>query len=291
MLLDYAGAGSRLSLERALELDPRAWAWAPKIDGAYARVSTDRRGVIASVLARSGESHASADVSGLVGLAIGLPDAVLHGELEAHTEAGVRARAARGWAAVHLFDVSRVGGRGVGELALERRVELLHRWQAEVECYGEVPRADWWAVDDQGDAHDPGTGRYVRPVPRDLRRLPIVPLARGRGAAEQLWRAHVELGGGEGIVALRLGARLGAPGSKRKVKATDTLDARVVAVESRHVRLAWGGQVFSVSARGAAARGELAVGDVVEVIHDGWYEAGATPRFPRIVRRRRDLAV
>src|SRR5688572_17632094 len=208
--MTYAGAGARLSPEQGLELDPRRWGFQIKSDGEYADVCTDDAGIIVSIDARSGKPHDRAEVDGLLGLATGLPDAHLVGELEAGTEAGVRARAARGWTAIHLFDLARWRGADVAGEPYETRYSLLHRWQAAVECYGEVPRRDWWTLDDQGDAHDRATGRYVRPVPHDLRRLPILPLVRGRGAAAQLWREHVELAGGEGLVAVRLDAPLGA---------------------------------------------------------------------------------
>lgn len=282
--LELGGAGARLAPERGLALDPRRWAWQPKVDGTFVRAATDRDGRIASLLHRSGAHVSAADADGLVGLSLGLPDAVLLGELEAHTEAGVRARAARGWPALHLFDCARFLGRDVAARAYGERHGLLHRWQADVECYGEVQRADWWTGDATGRAHD-ARGRFCRAVPRDLRRLPIVPLARGRGAAEALWRSHVEVGGGEGLVAVRLDAPLGARGAKRKVKASETLDCVVLSVGRAAARLSWRGLTFVVSAKGKT----LAPGQVVEVACDGWYERRATPRFARIVSVRADL--
>ena len=54
MLTDYVGATSRVTPERGLALSADAWGWMPKLDGIYARVSTDRRGRIFSVLSRAG---------------------------------------------------------------------------------------------------------------------------------------------------------------------------------------------------------------------------------------------
>lgn len=283
MLTDYVGAGSRLDPALGLELDERKWAWQPKSDGVYARVSLDRRGRVANVLARSGA--ALREASDLLGTLAGPPDSVLHGELEAHTEAGNRAAAARGWRALHLFDATRVGGVDVSAHAYWIRYAALHRMQAELELAG---RRNPWVDDDQGDAHDVRNGRYTRRVPRDVRRLPIVELSRGAGAARRLWREHVELGGGEGLVAVRLDAAAAARDAKRKIKATDTLDCRVVAVCDGAAQLEHGGRLFTVSARGRWA--ELELGALVEVACDGWYERGATPRFARIVRAREDLA-
>lgn len=279
MLTDYAGARGRLTIDRALELG-RGWAWQPKVDGCYIRASTDRAGCITQMIQRSGRPLES----DLVGVATGLPDAVLHGEAEAHTEAGRRAAATRGWACLHLFDVTRVRGRALHRETYADRYARLHAYQAEAELGG---RDDWWSVDGQGDAHDP-SGRYCRPVPRDLRRCPVVPMARGAGAAAALWRDHVEVGGGEGLVAVRLKAPLGARRGKVKIKATDTLDCRVVELGGGVARLAWKGGTFLCSARGRWSA--LAIGAVVEVAHDGYYEAGCSPRFARIKRLRSDLS-
>jgi len=277
-LADYVGARGRLSPERGLCLG-RGWGWMPKVDGCYLRATTDRAGRIVRLLSRAGREVAS----DLVGVATGLPDAVLHGEGDMHTEAGARAAAARGWACLHLFDVTRVRGRWLGAEPYRDRYARLHAYQAEAELGG---RADWWTVDAQGDAHD-AAGRYCRPVPRDLRRCPVVAMVRTAAQAEQLWREHVELGGGEGLVAVRLDAPPLARGAKRKIKATDTIDATVVAAGGGAAVLAWGGGTFAVSARGRWAA--LRPGVVVEVVADGFYEAGATPRFARIKRLRPDL--
>lgn len=279
MLVDYAGARGRLTIDRALELG-RGWAWQPKVDGCYIRATTDRAGRITQLIQRSGRALES----DLVGVATGLPDAVLHGEVEAHTEAGVRAAATRGWAALHLFDVTRVRGRALHRETYADRYARLHAYQAEAELGG---RDDWWSVDGQGDAHD-RTGRYCRPVPRDLRRCPVVPLVRTAGAAAALWRDHVEVGGGEGLVAVRLEAPLGARRGKVKVKATDELDCRVLENQGGVARLQWKGGSFLCSARGRWSA--LRPGAIVAVAHDGYYEAAATPRFARIRRERADLA-
>jgi hypothetical protein len=291
VLTDYAGPSRRLAVSAgALELGA-GWAYSPKLDGCYARVSTDRSGVIRSVLSRAGRSL-EAQCAGLVGLRTGLLDSVVHGELEAHTEAGIRAAADRGWPALHLFDATRILGRPVAALPYQQRYGHLHRWQAEVECYGEIDRANWWATDDQGRAHDPVTGRYVHAVPRNLRRLPIVPLVRGRVAAEDLWNRLVLRGAGpdpvEGLVAVRLDAPLGRRGSKCKIKPTDTIDCTVLEHDRVGAVLSWRCHTFVVGCRGRLSE-QLSVGAVAEVAHDGWYERGVTPRFARIVRVRHDL--
>ncbi len=278
MLADYAGARGRLTIGRALELG-RGWAWMPKIDGCYIRATTDAAGRILRLIQRSGAVYES----DLVGVATGLPDAVLHGELEAHTEAGRRAAATRGWAALHLFDVTCVRRRQLHREPYQDRYARLHAYQAEAELGG---RATWWTIDGRGAAHD-AAGKFCRAVPRDLRRVPVVPLVRTASAASALWREHVEVGGGEGLVAVRLEAPLGARGAKRKVKMTDELDCRVLEVSGGVARLAWKGGSFLCSARGRWAA--LRPGAVVSVAHDGYYEAGCTPRFTRIRRERADL--
>jgi hypothetical protein len=278
-LLDYCGAGARLNLDRGLALDPRRWAWMPKVDGCYARVSTDRRGRVFSVLSRAGAPLREAFA--LIGILAGAPDSVLHGELEAHTEAGNRA-AARGWRNVWLFDVTRIAGRDVSRARFADRYAELHRMQAELELAG---RSNPWTVDDQGDAHDQRNGRYCMPAPRDVRRFPIVELRRGGAGAESLWVEHVERAGGEGLVAVGLDAPAGARNAKRKIKVTDTLDATVVVADARALVVEYAGHAFAVACSGAV----YATGDVVEIAHDGWYESSVTPRFPRVVRARADI--
>src|SRR5204863_8326743 len=131
--------------------------------------------------------------------------------------------------------------------------------QADVECYGEIPRGSWWSEDEHGAAHGPD-GRYVRATPRDLRRMPVVPMARGTGASAKLWRSHVELAGGEGLVAVRLEAQLGARGAKRKIKASESLDCTVLPGDGGAAIVAWRGLTFAVSAPGDVERSPRAAG-------------------------------
>lgn len=293
-LLDYTGARSRLSPERGLDLDARRWAWMPKVDGCYARITTDRSGRVASIIGRNGRPIG--DARDLLNIRVGAVNAVLHGELEAHTEAGIRAAATRGWAALHLFDATRIHGASIESLPYEDRYGWLHRAQAALEC-AKQHRAEPMQPDRRTFVWGlPGAPqkqrRWSRGMvpggpPRDLRRFPIVPMARGAGAGATLWREFVDVGGGEGLVAVRLDAPVRARSAKRKIKATDTLDCRVVNVEPKHARLEYGGHTFVVS---AAGRLRPAVGQVVSVAVDGWYEASVTPRFARIVSIRTDLA-
>lgn len=283
-LVDYVGAGSRLPPEKGLALG-KGWAWQRKIDGCYLRASTDKAGRITNLMLRSGRLLERGDQGAeLLGVMTGLPDAVLHGEAEIHTEAGIRAATSRGWVALHLFDVTRVRGRSLHREPYADRYARLHWYQSAAELDG--GRVNWWSIDGNGDAHD-GGGRFCRPVPRDLRRVPVVPMVRTRSAAEELWQSYVERAGGEGVVAVRLDAVPGKRGAKRKVKKTDTLDATVLVNQGGVARLSWGGQTFTVSARGRWA--SLVPGAVVEVAADGYYEAGATPRFARILRKREEL--
>lgn len=297
--MTYVGAASRLAPDAALRLCS-AWAYQPKLDGVYAEVVTGPDGRIAAVTSRTGLPLREA--SDLIGIVAAPPRSVLVGELEAHTEAGVRAARARGWAALHLYDCLAVDGRSVaGE-----RYESRHRWIGQ--CLAVVDASgrgliETWREELAGPARggheqpapvgrDLASGRYTKRIPRDLRRLPIVPLTRGRSAARELWQTYVERDGGEGIVAVNLHAPAGKRNSKRKVKLTDTGDCVVLDTSPGVLRLAaprtspagWRGESFVVQYVHAAS---CLPGQVVEVAHDGWYENG-TPRFPRVVRRRED---
>jgi hypothetical protein len=282
VITDYSGATSRLTAVKGLALPWRSWAFQPKYDGVFCQARTDRSGRIFAMHYRSGQPCSPADAADLMGLATGAPNAVLHGELEAQTEASQRARAARP-ARLHLFDVSRYDSRLVGPLPYSERYGLLQRWHAQVECY----ESERTYRDRTGRYHDNASGDFIRPVRRNLARLPIVPLHRGPSAAEQLWRSHVELEGGEGIVAVRLDAPIGKRAAKRKIKATDELDAVVIGSGPTVAELSWAGHTFLVNASGKWSG--LAPGTVVSVRYDGFYERKVEPRFARIVRVRADL--
>jgi len=274
-IADYCGAGAHLEPGKALSL--RGWRWQPKVDGVYARVTTDAAGQIVRVLARSSRPIAT----DLVGCRTPYRSATLHGELESHTEAGLAAASRRGYSLLHLFDASQMDGRPIARETYTQRRHLLWTELAR----GEGDLWETWHLDASGRAHD-GRGRFCAAVPRDHRRLRIVPQVATPAQARELWDDYVVRGGGEGIVAVRPDAPLRARGAKRKVKARSTLDAFVVAVDASAARLEHRGHLFEVSARGKV---RPQVGDLVEVAHDGWYAATVTPRFPRIVRVREDL--
>lgn len=323
-LSDYAGATSRLDPQEGLALDPDRFGFQEKKDGAYAQISTDAHGRISSVLSQSGAPlHGAQD---LIGIVAGPPFSTLVGECDLHTESGIAAARARGYACLHLFDALRVDGRYLARLPyLERRAALFAA-QSWVESEGRSRRRDW-TLDARGNAHATvasgsrvaapierggaigrpsstpkaiGAGRraarpgtFVSPVPRDLRRLPILPLHRGADAARALW-SSVESTGAEGLVAVRLDAPIGRRGAKVKIKSTDTLDcyvvssdrtaaivrARVASDAASIDRVRWRVVEFTVA-------GCHAVGSIVEVAHNGWHDSGA-PRFARVVRQRTD---
>jgi hypothetical protein len=290
----YVGATARSSPADGLRLPDRLWAWQPKIDGCYVEAHTDTTGRLSRLVSRAGLDMPLGDLAGIVAAP---PCSVLVGELEASTEAGVAAAASRRYRLVHLFDALTVAGADLRGLSYLERWGWLHRAQSLVESDGSA-RVETWRDDVHGRPHAvDGSGLFARRVPRDLRRFPTVPLTRGHAAADELWRSHVEVGGGEGLVAVRLDApaRARGPAAKRKIKLTDTIDARVVATSPGVARVAWRG---GTSAAGWQSRPEpfvvpsprpLPIGTVVEVAHDGWYSSGV-PRFARVVRRRGDLA-
>ena len=306
-LTSYVGATARLTPDAGLAL-PGPWGYQPKIDGCYAHAILDGDGRIASILSRTGARIPDAD--DLIGIVAGPPRSLLVGELEAHTEAGAAAYARQGFRRMHLFDLLALDGRSVSDLPYADRYRLLAADRvAHVEARGLATIASWVEVEVAASpggsrpgarrtdgatttqARCPLTGRLVRRIPRDLRRLPVVPLVQGHEAARELWSTYVERDGGEGLVAVRLDARVGRPGAKRKIKLTDTADVRVVATSPGVIRATcpttspggWRGQTFVVQ-----SSQPLPIGAVVEVAHDGCYGSGV-PRFPRVVRKRDDL--
>jgi hypothetical protein len=274
--MTYVGARSLLSPEDGLALG-RGWWWQPKVDGCYAELVTDAAGVVAAARSRSGRELRT----DLVGCIAGPRSAVLVGELEAHTEAGIRAAATRGWSVCHLFDVLAVDGLSLADAPYSSRLAALHHFQAAAEV--DIRRAA--SRDRRGNLHSDATGRFASSTPTDTRRFPVVETARTPDAAAELWRSYVNVGGGEGLVAVRADARAGARSAKRKIKRVDTFTARVVSVRERSCVLEYGGQLFA--ADNPAFR--LVAGLLVDVTSHGWYETGATPRFPVVQRVRVDL--
>jgi hypothetical protein len=300
--MTYAGATTRTPVEDGLALDDRAWAWQPKIDGCYAEIITDPAGRIAAVTSRNGEPlRAGAD---LIGIAAGPPRSIFAGELEAHTEAGIVAARRRGWPALHLFDCLAFNGASLCGAAYECRYAAIAAAHYCVTAAGRDHVESWTEFGPANNRRprDPVTGRTMPRSacrPRDLRRLPIVPLVRGRLAARELWDSFVEDPAvqGEGLVAVALDAPAGARASKRKIKLTDTIDGRITAVsragDRRIASIAWAGGTSPVGWSSPPApfvvqtMRPMQVGAIVEIAHDGWYATGV-PRFPRVVRRRKD---
>lgn len=285
---DYAGAAGRVTLAAARELGSR-WVVQPKRDGVYARVCLSSAGRIAHVLSRTDRQLPRAVTAGLLGAFVGWPHAELVGELEAYTERGNGAAAARGHRLLHLFDCVHDGRRSLRGESYRARRDTLWRMQSEVVNRGlQLP----WARDRRGVAHD-REGRFCAALPTDWRLAPIVPQLPA-AQAERAWADWVEAEGGEGLVLVHLEAPLGRRGAKKKCKPTESLDCRVLAVGARVLAVEvvrsqpqHGGRQFFVA---AAARGDRFVGgELVEIACEGWYRS-AQPRFPRLVRGRPDLA-
>lgn len=270
---DYAGASGRLTLERLGELGA-GYYLQPKVDGQYVRVTLDGRGRIANVFARSGrpvDRRLWLDICD----PIGEPWSELVGELEAHTEAGNRAAAARGWRCIHLFDLVRAGRSYVAGEPYRVRRDLLCRMHY---ALADRPRELAWR-----DRYRDARGRFLESAPHGPERTPIVPQYT-LGRADELW-AQVDTGELEGMVAVAQEAPLGRRRSKLKIKPTDTLDAVVLQASRRRATVTWAGQVFTVGTAGK----QLRAGDVVAIAHNGFYESGCTPRFPRVERLRTDM--
>lgn len=276
----YVGARGRIALSAIARLGS-SWVVQPKIDGMLVRVVLSSAGRIAHVFSRTGAAVQKQLTADLLGAFVGWPHAELVGELEAHTEAGNRAAATRGYRLVHLFDCLHDGTRSLVREPYRVRRDSLWRQQSEVVNLGcELP----WYRDRNGRAHGRGDGRFVADKATDWRLAPVVPQMPAT-RVEELW-ASVDRGDLEGVVAVNLDAPAGRRGAKLKCKPADTLDASVLSVSARQVVCSYGGQVFAVG-RG---RHDVAVGDVVEVAHSGWYESATIPRFATLRRVRSDLA-
>ena len=252
----------------------------------------------------------------LRGIIAGPPDSVLVGELEAHTERGIAAATARGYALVHLFDCLALDGAPLDRAPYLERHGALYRAQSWAESEG-LGRVRDWRLDADGNAHAlsaPATpsdaggtmrfgasgkprmvarrgngssgGRFTRAIPRDLRRLPIAPLYRGASDLRALLD-RIDAEQLEGAVACDLTAPIGRRRAKLKIKRTDTIDGTVIASDAGASTLT--ARVFYPRPRDVTFTipGSFPVGAVVEVAYNGWYENGA-PKFARAVRQRHD---
>ena len=305
--VNFAGArGAAQPPDVIAGLDFDRWALSLKRDGLYAQLTTDARGRIDSVVSQLGrEIPGAAD---LLGIHAAPPYSTLVGECMLQTEAGIAATAALGYVQVHLFDCLRLAGQPLARQPYAERHGSLYRAASWCESEGLARRREW-TLDARGDAHALSAsgsaikecrpvgrqasrgaaatrhggrlpalpGRYVAAIPRDLRRLPIAPLVRGRADALALW-SRIERDGLEGAVAVDLRAPVGR--GKRKIKVTDTLGCTVIAADASCSEVTTGPLTFTVP-------GVAEVGSVVEIAHHGYYASGV-PRFARIVRARPD---
>lgn len=272
----YAGARGRLDIARVSRLSARRYCLQPKLDGCYAEVECDSAGVVVAVRSRTGRELPEGRE--LLGIRAMPSACILAGELEAHTEAGVRAAAERGHRLVHLFDVVARPDRTVADLSYAQRRDML--WRGQSTLAGDVSelssRRDRW-----GMYHDRHGKFCPTPTPLDWRRFPIVP-SLPVSAADELWD-QARADALEGFVVVDIEAPLGRRNAKRKVKPIDHLDCVVVRAEPTVARLRTFGREFLVSCKGL----ELLPGDCVSVSHNGWYSSGE-PRFPRVERKRTD---
>jgi ATP-dependent DNA ligase len=269
----YAGATKRITLKDAAGLGSR-FAVQPKKDGIYVRVYLDGRGRVAKLFMRNGREVLPHLTTHLMGALVGNPHAELVGELEAMTDKG-EAAARHGPRLVHLFDCTHDGSRSLVRAPYSERRAALWTMQSAVQNY----RPD--------DDHRPKPyRRYRDPVLPGWKLTPIVPQV----PIDQACRAWEEwvVGpdeGDEGLVIVALDAPVGRGASKMRIKQSETIDAVVVQVARTILVCRYRGSLFSVY-RG---KHHAEVGEAVEVRCDGYYETGVLPRFPAIVRVRREL--
>lgn len=274
----YAGAVGRKTLADAVRAGRRA-AVQSKVDGTYCVATVDHRGYLANLITRNGQSLPEEFVASFRGVRWA-PSSVVVGEAEAWTERANRISATRGYPLIHLFDVLRVEGRDVSGLPYHQRRDALRR--AESALVNETTDRPW-TEDVHGNAHD-SAGRWTRRVPMAWRRMPVLE-QRPASAAESAWADWVVREGHEGLVLVDLDAGLGR--GKSKIKAVDTLDARVVSVGATGIYVVYGNEGFRVACRRFID--QVQVGDTVEISCHGFMEARPIPRHARVVRVRHDL--
>jgi hypothetical protein len=278
-LIDDPGPRGRLSIDAALALGDE-WVFLEKFDGCAGRVKTSRTGQVVSVIGRNGQPLRGG-AEELVGTYAGISDAILWSEITAHTECSIRERQRAGFVFARIWDATRLAGRSIAELGFEDRHSLIRDLHERDEL------ADEWTIDASGRRHAIASGRFCGAASA-RRRFYVAPLMHNRERVRRFWQDYVETGTSEGLVACARSARIGARRAKAKVKPRDLLSATVTEIGRGVVVLRWSGGAFVASARFKGSE-DLRVGSIYDVAHEGFYEAGATPRFARIVRARPDL--
>ena len=278
----YTGAKGRTTLDKASALGS-GYVVQPKYDGSYAVVTTDARGRFGSATFRSGKRMGGSLLPDFADL-VWAPNAVIVCELEVWTPAANRCAALRGYRMAHVFDALRINGEGMASRPYSERYAALMRTESALMC-DDLDKP--WSIDRRrGRAHG-ADGRYTRMVPNGWRRMRVVPQMRACDAdnawADWCVRSRDPI---EGLVVVAQGAPVNARGAKVKIKNTTTLDCRVRELSAKRMTLDWCGYTF-VMGRG---KHELSVGGVVEIACDGLYEGMMVPKFPRVVRVRRDLS-
>ena len=220
----HGGTNGKIEcIEEFQKLRKTEWAVQEKIDGAYCEVHIDANGRVYSIRGKNGKELGDRRSRSLMGCFGGYPGSVLCGEIEAHTEAGIKAFEAKGFANLHVFDAKKIGCRDLSKLPYwMRRDELYKAWSDLCEASGaDAP----YNTDRLGFAHD-RLGRFCKKIPFAWRRFPIV----AQYAIDRMaWYYHRVLRrGGEGVVLVDQNARMGLRRSKVKLKPIDTLDCEVV---------------------------------------------------------------
>jgi len=278
----YCGPNARVRLRSAIErLDSRRWAIQPKHDGCYAVISTNKSGAVSSVRSRTGRAY-SPTQHGLKGQIIGPPRSILIGEGRWHTPDATRASLEAGYTVVTLFDALRLDGRSLAKEPYSVRRDALWRAHAKLEHDG-VPDRDY-TTDRYGRRKSKRSGRYKAELgPVNWGRAPIVDQCRPSLAGDILARVGLNPWV-EGVVAVALDAPAGK--GKRKHKIVWTLTCVVLGRAGRTLLVGWQGESFTVPDGGHV---DLLPGEAVEVGYEGFYGESMLPRFPRVIRDRRDL--
>lgn len=125
MIDSYLGPKVQVQPNELSRFENGKWAAEEKIDGFWCEVSTNNAGVIVSIKGRSGKTFSNANVYGLLGHNLGLPNSIFAAELEAGTEAANIKHDKIGYRRLWAFDLIQLFGKKTTTLSYEKRRELL----------------------------------------------------------------------------------------------------------------------------------------------------------------------
>ena len=288
----FAGARGIVKSREAVQ----GWIVQRKYDGQYAEIELDCHGLVRELRSKTGRVIRTDESQSMLGVFAGYPNSILVGELMGHTEEGKKNTRTRGYSRVFIFDALVLRDELVDGQPFHARDTMIKKMYGELSAIVGTRKA-WW--DDKESRARDFHGKFTTRVPKSWKRVPTVENFYGLKGGKTLWDTYVK-GGGEGIVWCDPNAPVGKRGAKLKQKPLDTLDCQVESIGTNYCQVSFydlkdleEGAVVQECRKKAFVifhgKRNLSIGDTVEVGFNGFTEKSGLPKFPRILKTRKDL--